>query len=239
MISEHKRVDLQQAFVLHTRVYQETKLWVECYTEEFGRVSLLAHGASGKTSKRRALLQPFSELLISWKAKGDFLTLNSIEPNFRSVKPIRLQARKLIAGLYVNELMLYFHTVMDSDSRVFNLYRNFLCQLTDVEHWVADLRYFEKKLLEYSGHGLQLAYECNSGDVIDATQHYIYESGCGLKLASDTTTMTFSGDAIIAFAKHQLCSNEQFRCAKRLTRRAIDEVLEGRQLKTRELLSHF
>jgi len=45
------RKSQQNAFVLHTRPYSETSLIVELFTENYGRIALLAKGARrSKTS---------------------------------------------------------------------------------------------------------------------------------------------------------------------------------------------
>lgn len=59
------RVDLQAAYVLHTRPFRDTSLLVDCLTKHHGRISLVAKGA--RSAKQKQLIQAFSPLTISWQ----------------------------------------------------------------------------------------------------------------------------------------------------------------------------
>lgn len=61
----------QRAFVLHRREYSESSLLVEFFTEHHGRITLLAKGARRARSPLKAVLQPFTPLLVRWSGKGD------------------------------------------------------------------------------------------------------------------------------------------------------------------------
>lgn len=48
----------QRGFVLHRKAYSETSLLVELFTEETGRLTVLAKGARAKRSALKGILQP-------------------------------------------------------------------------------------------------------------------------------------------------------------------------------------
>jgi len=48
----------QRAFVLHSRPWSETSLMLDVFTEESGRVRLVAKGARSKRSTLKGALQP-------------------------------------------------------------------------------------------------------------------------------------------------------------------------------------
>jgi DNA repair protein RecO (recombination protein O) len=48
----------QRAFVLHSRPWSETSLVLDVFTEESGRVRLVAKGARSKRSNLKGALQP-------------------------------------------------------------------------------------------------------------------------------------------------------------------------------------
>ncbi len=52
----------QRAFVLHSRPWSETSLMLDVFTEESGRVRLVAKGARSKRSTLKGALQPFTPL---------------------------------------------------------------------------------------------------------------------------------------------------------------------------------
>ena len=54
----------QRAFVLHSRPWSETSLMLDVFTEESGRVRLVAKGARSKRSNLKGALQPFTPLLL-------------------------------------------------------------------------------------------------------------------------------------------------------------------------------
>ena len=73
-------MDLQRGFVLHRRPYSETSLLVDLFTEETGRLTVIAKGARAKRSAWKSVLQPFTPLLLRWSGKGALKTLTKAEP---------------------------------------------------------------------------------------------------------------------------------------------------------------
>src|SRR5690625_6002851 len=73
------RVDLQPAYVLHTRPYRDTSMLVDLFTPEHGRVALVAKGVRTGKSRRRALLNPFTALLVSFQGRGGLKLLTAVE----------------------------------------------------------------------------------------------------------------------------------------------------------------
>ena len=55
----------QRAFVLHSRPWSETSLMLDVFTEESGRVRLVAKGARSKRSTLKGALQPFTSCYVS------------------------------------------------------------------------------------------------------------------------------------------------------------------------------
>ena len=72
-------MDLQRGFVLHRRPYSETSLLVDLFTEETGRLTVIAKGARAKRSAWKSVLQPFTPLLLRWSGKGALKTLTKAE----------------------------------------------------------------------------------------------------------------------------------------------------------------
>ena len=65
------RIQLEPAYVLHSRPFRETSLFVDAFTRDHGRVAVVARGAKSARSRWRNVLQPFRPLLLSWSQKSD------------------------------------------------------------------------------------------------------------------------------------------------------------------------
>ncbi|SQE31903.1 Recombination protein O [Mannheimia haemolytica] len=92
----------QRAFVLHRREYSENSLLVEFFTEHHGRITLLAKGARRARSPLKAVLQPFTPLLLRWSGKGDLKTLTKAEP---AALTLPMETLSLYSGFYINEVL--------------------------------------------------------------------------------------------------------------------------------------
>lgn len=69
----------QRAFVLHGRPWSETSLLLDLFSEQCGRVRVLAKGARSKRSSLKGALQPFTPLLVRWSGRGEVKTLRAAE----------------------------------------------------------------------------------------------------------------------------------------------------------------
>lgn len=92
----------QRAFVLHSRPWSETSLMLDVFTEESGRVRLVAKGARSKRSTLKGALQPFTPLLLRFGGRGEVKTLRSAEAVSLALP---LSGITLYSGLYINELL--------------------------------------------------------------------------------------------------------------------------------------
>ncbi len=94
----------QRAFVLHSRPWSETSLMLDVFTEESGRVRLVAKGARSKRSNLKGALQPFTPLLLRYSGRGEVKTL-------------------FYSGLYINELL---SRVLEYETRFSELFFDYL-----------------------------------------------------------------------------------------------------------------
>ena len=98
-----ERVSLSPGYVLHQRSWRETSRIVEVWSRDHGRLGLVARGVRRPRSPYRSLLQPFTPLLLSWTQRGELGNLTGLEA---SGPAGLLQGRALMAGFYLNELLL-------------------------------------------------------------------------------------------------------------------------------------
>ena len=228
------RVALQSGFVLHRRPYRETSLLIEVFSHDYGRIGLLARGARGTKSRVKALLQPFTPLLLSWSGKGDLLNLTASEAAGLAFK---IPVERFYSALYINELLLCLLARGDAHPGLFQPYQQVLAELATASHEELPLRIFEKRLLSEIGYGLLLHCEADTGQPIVAEQTYRYLLDRGpLSATSTDAGIPLSGQSLLALHSETIDSPIALREIKRLTRAAIGLQLNGKPLKTRQLL---
>ncbi len=238
------RIELQAAWVLHTRPYRDTSLIADVLTREHGRLSVIAKGVrsakNGKSQKnnQRQRLNPFIPVLLSCQGRSDLKTLTSIETHGL---PHFLSGRILFSALYVNELVVRLLPAMDAHPEVFDDYQRVLTELGQCsQHQGVDenhlleviLRRFEFRFLDQMGYGVNFANEGRSGERIDPESHYLFYPDRGF-IKSDE--QGFPGAQLLSLAEEVYDSPLLRRSAKMITRSALNAALGGKPLKSREL----
>lgn len=229
------RVTLQSAFVLHTRPYSNTSLIVELFTQDHGRISVLARSARGLKSRYKGKLQLFSPLILGWSGRSELKNLGNLEIDG---VPYQLDGKALLCGFYLNELVLRLLHREDPYPKLFETYHLTLRRLSFDEALEPTLRVFEKQLLERLGYGLSLTRELQSGTQIESEAHYQYIPERGFmrcELGTDSTHV-FSGSSLLALHREQLSDSQSLQDAKRLMRLLLSQHLGSKPLKSRELL---
>lgn len=224
------RISLQPAFILHHRPFRETSVLLDVFSEEHGRVSLVAKGVRTQRSKLKALLQPFVPLLISWQGKNELMHLVAAEAKG---SPLQLRGDCLLSGFYINELLMRILQKQDPHPRLFSHYMSTLKELTIFPLNQSVLRIFEKKLLEEIGYGLRWYEDFSTGQPLIPDKYYQYYPGNGFKEVDNQ--MGFKGESLLAFAQELLTTPEYLQDAKRLMRLMIATLLGHYNLQSREL----
>ena len=236
-MSEPRRVQLQPAYVLHHRPYRDTSRILELFTRDYGRLSVFARGARSARKAGAALtsiLQPFNRLLVSWSGKGEAgqLTAAEFDGAVSALPPDRL-----VSGFYLNELLLKLFTRHDSHPDVFSLYGATLDALKVEAEGARPLRRFEKRLLDALGYGLALDRDIDARP-LDASYAYRYR----LEQAATRIDGVAEGDGIFSGSTLLALAREDFSdpavCAETrvLLRAALDRCLEGKELRTRQVM---
>ncbi|MBD3653572.1 DNA repair protein RecO [Kangiella sp.] len=227
--------ELTSAFVLHTRPFKETSLIVELFTEDHGRVNVLAKGVRGnRKNSNRALLQAFQPLKVSWLGRGELKTLKQLEPDGFAY---RLQGIASLSALYLNELLLRLFIQWDPHPDIFHLYKTSLhhLQLEDKPNLI--LREFELELLDVMGYAIDWQHDIY-GDAIEAgmTYGFVPEQGFIPRLQTSADSWLAEGAIILAVADHQWHINGAPALARKVCRLNIDQLLNGKELNSRKLL---
>ena len=234
-LSSVNLVQLEPAFLLHSRAYRNTSMIVDLFCLHHGWISAVAKGVKSTKSSMRNNLQAFQPLLISWYGRNELVTLTQaeIDTPFPSIK-----ADYLAWGFYLNELLYRLLGKHDPQPQLFADYQNILLALCNETASEKHLRYFECNLLANLGYGLQLATETNTRCPLepDTDYHYSFDHGPRRQeIKSSNPLNIFKGSSLLALHERRLDDTQILSDAKRLLRGAIHSLLGDRPLRSREL----
>ncbi len=228
------RIESEPGFVLHSYPYRDTSLIVDVLTQRYGRVSLMARSARGYKSRFQGKLQLFSPLLLSYAGRSELKNLRAVE---FAARPFDLQAKNLMCGFYLNELLIRLCAKDDPHPRLFDLYTDAMTRLQSNQNVESSLRVFEKKLLAELGYALPLHMEAATQQVIQPqfSYHYFPQRGFIEAQLNASSGSIFKGESLLALAAENLQTDLHRTEAKRLMRQVLAQHLGGKPLKSREL----
>jgi len=234
-----ERRDDEPAFILHTYPYRETSLIVEAFTEQYGRVAMIAKGAKRPRSEMRGVLQAFQPLVLSWAGAGELKTL--VKAEWQGGLPLPTGAA-LLCGFYLNELLLKLLAREDPHRALWHEYVYALRALTidaTPAAQAATLRHFELRLLAELGYALTLTHDVASGAPIEAGEryHYAFDRGPQRFAAEPHASWpAVRGATLIALADERYPDADVAAEAKRLMRGILDHYLEERRIFSRRVV---
>ncbi len=229
-------VNHQPGFVLHTYPYKETSLVAELFTRDFGRIAVVARGARRPLSALRGLIRPFAPLLLSWYGRGELRTLHAAEWQ-GGLAP--LAGRALMAGFYLNELLLKLLARDDPHEGLYAHYRQALEALAAGPDTLEPLlRRFELNLLKEIGYAATLDRLAGSDLPVAAEERYRYLPSHGVGPA-EGEGITISGCTLLALAAGDFSAPATLSEGKLLMRALIHHHLGGKALYTRQLLQEL
>lgn len=234
-MSDRETVLLEGGFILHQRPYRNTSQLVECLTAAHGRIGLIARGSRGGPRGQRALLQPFVPLTLSWTRRGDLGRLTHVEA---SAPPFPLERDRLLAGYYVNELLLRLLERGDANEPVFSCYSACLSNLAEGPSVARALRIFELRLLRALGYGLELDHDPGTGEALRSEGRYVYDPDYGPRPVDDRVADedTYRGRDLLALGREALDDDASLKAARRLLGGILGGYLGERPLKSRLVL---
>ncbi|TXI48535.1 MAG: DNA repair protein RecO [Lysobacter sp.] len=237
------RYTAEPAFVLHARAWRETSLLVEVLSRAHGRIGLVARGVQGpKKHPLRAALQPLQHIRFDAMQRGELAHLNAAEAI--DAAPL-LQGDAMLAGFYLNELMLRLAPRHDDHGGLYAIYGETRARLALTELSLAwTLRRFERDLLDALGVGF--AWECDGdGDAIDPAARYRLDADHGPRRVLGEATHagreargdTATGRALLDVAADREPHAEDMPGLRRAMRAVLLHHLGGRGLKSWELIA--
>ncbi len=239
-MTQRGKVDGQPAYVLHTYPFRETSLIVEVFSRDFGRMALLARGARRPRSAIRGLLMAFQPLELGWAGKGDVLTLMKAE--WQGGQPL-LAGEALFCGYYLNELLMHLLPREDAHEHLFASYGDMLRSLAEDPSGKvreADLRRFEKALLQELGYGLTLDRD-SEGRALHAEAYYTYrmEEGPVRVEHAEAAPQVVRGKTLLDLAGDDFADSRSRAEAKQLMRSLMAYYLSGTELTTRKIFKEL
>ncbi len=188
------------AYVLHHYDWSESSLIVDLFTRDAGRVAVAAKGAKRPTSNLRAVLMPFQRINVAFgrvardDAASDIRNLRGAE--WGGGMPVA-GAEALLAGFYLNELLMKLLARDDPHPALWDAYAATLPHLGGAEESVA-LRAFELILLAETGHLPDLARTTATQQALDPAHRYLLRPEAGLIDARSNDDAAISGAHFIA-----------------------------------------
>ena len=235
-----KRVNLEPAFVLHTRAFKETSLLVDLFTQNLGRINVVAKGARKPKSPLRSVLTPASLFAVSFSGKSELKNLNACEllNHYSLSMPVSFNSI-----VYVNELLIKATEKEDPHEEIFNQYQSLCEGLSGKKERIEIevlLRSFELVLLQELGYGIDLSFESISGNKIQPKDKYMFDPSLGFnKVQTDSIKSNgiFLGKDILNFSSGDLTEEDSRLASKKIMRLALDYHLGNKSLNIRKYLS--
>lgn len=245
---------LSQALVLHRYAYSESSLLLKILAPEMPLLTLLAKGVKSPRRTKSfkgnlaSFCEPFNLLRLGYSGRGEVKTLRDCEL-IGSVGE-RLTREYLICGLYLNEILLALLGPAACSLELFQAYLLAIKKLTQAQYQLDPmgqvgpaLRIFEKKLLEETGHGLELIQD-QAGDLIQPEACYEIYPGTAPrkvenKLTQQHSAYFYPGKVLWALqaGSYELLQDPVLALeAKRLLRQWIGFYTDGKVLKTKRMM---
>lgn len=234
------RIEDQPAFVLHARPWRETSLLVEVLSLDHGRLGLVARGVQGpKKHVLRAALQPLQHIRLGAVLRGELAQLRGAEA--LDAAP-RLSGDAMLAGFYVNELVLRLAPRQDPSPELYDAYADVRQRLPQ-EGLAWTLRRFERDLLDAIGLGFGYDTDGDGHDIEPAARYRLDPEHGPRRLhhdgaASDRTAAP-TGAALLAMAADVAPEPADMASLRRALRGVLSYHLGPRALKSWELAANL
>lgn len=244
------RIEQDCAYFLHQTPYRDNSALVHLLTHQHGKISFIVSGLKAKKNAKRPFLQPCRQLTISYQLKSGLSKLEQID--FAQVtQATQVHQAPSIAQFmfyqYANELLLTILPPQLPTPILFDNYQRFLRLLADNRPHTA-LRYIELSLINAFGGLPSVTHTEDTQQPPEADKFYWFSPEHGLFASAPLTAgsengITLDGAQIQAF--HHVANNYLHiqdtmsetlaQGAKALTTCLIQQLLNGKKLKTRSV----
>ncbi|MDF1678023.1 MAG: DNA repair protein RecO C-terminal domain-containing protein [Legionellaceae bacterium] len=226
------KTDELSAWLLHQKPAKNATTQAFFLTRERGMVQTFCAG--GRSPKKQAILQPFTPLWLTLNERPYGVYVKQVEI---AAPPKLLMGDNLLSGLYLNELLYHALKPEVCDTDLLDVYE---VTLTAIQRAANQgmlemaLRRFERVLIEASGYQISYEYEARAHEPIRENKRYAFLPEEGFVLDDEGLI----GAHILAMGADTWDDAAVLKTAKWVMRRAIDHLLDGREIKTRLLYAH-
>ena len=221
-----------KGFVLHSRRFRENSRIIELFTRDHGRVAVVARVSRKKNAANTSKFQPFRELALQWRGKSELQSLQHAD----ELQHFNLRSPANICGLYCNELILYLTSKFVPLPSLYEAYQRTLQRLGTTDGFEPVLRQFEITLLEELGYGLDLEFDHLTGSMLIDVSEYYFHPALGLSVANPGHgSVLISATVVEALRAQEFSQQSTAKAVKIMLGSAIDYLLDGRTLKSRQL----
>lgn len=220
----------QSAFLLHSRPYKENQLLLDFITEHEGKVSAITFSGNSVKSNKKALLQPFSPLNISYKGYRPLKHLTLVEA---AGKSYAFQGNYLYSGFYLNELIVRLLAELIPCQALYQQYHQSLLALNAQQSIEIILRNFEMVLLEELGQTIDFDDLYSS-----AASHFYYITEQGFIPAINKLSQPcYDKQHLLAIAEQNFTDEKTLYSFKLLMRQIMAPLLGNKPLHSRKLFT--
>ena len=196
-------------------------------------MAMVVHGVRQNRSRLAASLQPFHQVLVRWRGRGELKSLVALEPEQHTF----LTGERLYCGFYINELLLRAMVPGQLVEGVTELYQSTLLELQQNTPLEPLLRAFELDLLELCGYAPPLTWEINGNALQDgALYRFVPERGL-IPVGERVGRFCYPTQLLRALAERDFTNPEYYPGYKQLLRQAMTTLIGERPLQSRMLFA--
>jgi len=189
--------------------------------------SRLAAGRARQSGDAAALHSAAFVLGAAWGARSAEAAAQAFE----------LSTDRLLAGYYLNELLLRLMERGDANGFIFSCYSHAVADLAGGAGLARTVRLFELRLLRALGYELVLDHDVGSGEPVQPGSLYVVELELGpRKVERASGENVYEGRHLISLYQEALDDEDSVASARRLLGHALDRYLGGRVMKSRAVL---
>lgn len=219
-------------FIIHSRLYHENSRLLELFTLGHGRVSAVVRLSRGKSASGMALLQPFVPLSFTWFSGNKLVTLSEYHQTHQEFS---FQVPFIFSAMYANELLYFLYKDRETPITLFSAYTALLETLANRSEPTVKLREYELELLASLGIALNLPRESESIDYAAWYDFSIEQGFYRSETKADSPHEIYRGAEIKTFITQGYAAP----IIKKITQRVINELLQGRRLRSRQMYADF
>jgi len=227
-------INNETVFILHLRKYSETSAILDCFSQNYGRFSVLGKGLLRQSKKKKQEMpRLFQAYQIEASVRSELGTLIGLESEHLWTQPL---GQKWFVANYLNEILIKLLPRLEVVPELFQQYVKTLHCLTSKSNYTYQLILFEKALLESLGYGIDLEYEAKTHEFIEAESWYEFNPQLGFTDCDTDYNHAIHGSLIIALRtqneEYFLKNLSSLKMAKRIIRMSLKYQLGDVNLKT-------